>query len=68
MFIRDPGSVFFFIPDPNVFHTGSRIRIKEIKYFNRRKMTTVIDQDIAMYYTYFESALILTKWFLSTLK
>ncbi len=33
--ILDPGSEFFpsWIPDPNSFHPGSRIRIKEIKYF-----------------------------------
>jgi hypothetical protein len=29
-----PGSQFFSIPDPNSFHVGSRIRIKEFKYFN----------------------------------
>jgi hypothetical protein len=34
--IPDPGSDFFpsRIPDPNCLHTGSRIRIKEFKYFN----------------------------------
>ncbi len=39
MFISDPGSDFFlsWIPDPNCFHPGSRIRIKEIKYFNPKK-------------------------------
>jgi hypothetical protein len=26
-----------FIPDPNFFHPGSRIRIKEFKYFNPKK-------------------------------
>jgi hypothetical protein len=39
--IRDvyPGSVFFpsRIPDPNCLHPGSRIRIKEFKYFNPKK-------------------------------
>ncbi len=37
MFIPDPGSDFFpsWIPDPNCLHTGSRIRIKELKYFNQ---------------------------------
>jgi len=36
MFIPDPGSEFFpsRIPDPNFFYPGSRIRIKEFKYFN----------------------------------
>ncbi len=37
----DPGSQFFpsRIPDPNFFHpgSGSRIRIKEFKYFNPKK-------------------------------
>jgi hypothetical protein len=39
MFIPDPGSVFFpsWIPDPNCLHPGSRIRIKEFKYFNPKK-------------------------------
>jgi hypothetical protein len=39
MFISDPGSDFFpsRIPDPNCFHPGSRIRIKEFKYFNPKK-------------------------------
>jgi hypothetical protein len=43
MFFRfpDPGSDFFpsRIPDPNFFHPGpgSRIRIKEFKYFNPKK-------------------------------
>jgi hypothetical protein len=34
-----PGSEFFpyRIPDPNLFYPGSRIRIKEFKYFNRKK-------------------------------
>jgi hypothetical protein len=34
-----PGSDFFpsRIPDPNCFHPGSRIRIKEVKYFNPKK-------------------------------
>jgi hypothetical protein len=33
--IPDPGSDFFpyWIPDPNFFHPGSQIRIKEFKYF-----------------------------------
>ncbi len=39
--IRDvyPGSDFFpsRIPDPNCLHPGSRIRIKEFKYFNPKK-------------------------------
>jgi hypothetical protein len=39
MFIPDPGSEFFTfrIPDPIFFHPGSRIRIKEFKYFNPKK-------------------------------
>ncbi len=39
MFIPDPGSDFFpsRIPDPTFFHPGSRIRIKEFKYFNPSK-------------------------------
>jgi hypothetical protein len=39
MFIPDPVSDFFpsRIPDPNCLHPGSRIRIKEIKYFNPKK-------------------------------
>ncbi len=37
MFIPDPGSDFFSIPDPNCLHPGSRIRIKELKYFNPKK-------------------------------
>ena len=28
---------FFSIPDPNFFNPGSRIRIKEFKYFNPKK-------------------------------
>jgi len=34
-----PGSEFFpsWIPDPIFFHPGSRIRIKEFKYFNQKK-------------------------------
>jgi hypothetical protein len=34
MFIPDPN---FSITDPKVFHPGSRIRIKEIKYVNPKK-------------------------------
>ncbi len=26
-----------FIPNPNIFHRGSRIRNKEFKYFNQKK-------------------------------
>jgi hypothetical protein len=39
MFIPDPESDFFpfRIPDPNCFHLGSRIRVKEFKYFNPKK-------------------------------
>ncbi len=39
MFIPDPVSDFFpsRIPDPNCLHPGSRIRIKEFKYFNPKK-------------------------------
>ncbi len=39
MFIPDPGSDFFpsWILDPNFFHPGSRILIKEFKYFNPKK-------------------------------
>ncbi len=40
--IRDiyPGSDFFpsRIPDPNCLHPGSRIRIKEFKYFKQKKL------------------------------
>ncbi len=37
--IRDvyPGSVFS-IPDPNFFHRGSRISIKEFNYFSKKKI------------------------------
>jgi hypothetical protein len=37
--IPDPGSDFFpsRIPDPNCLHPGSRILIKEFKYFNPKK-------------------------------
>jgi hypothetical protein len=35
MFNPDPN---FSIPDPNCFHPGSRIRIKEFKYFNPKKL------------------------------
>ncbi len=39
MFVPDPGSDFFpsRIPDPNCLHPGSRILIKEFKYFNPQK-------------------------------
>ncbi len=39
MFIPDPVSDFFpsRIPDPNCLHSGSRILIKEFKYFNPQK-------------------------------
>ncbi len=39
MFIPDPGSDFLpsRIPDPNRLHPGSRILIKEFKYFNQKK-------------------------------
>jgi hypothetical protein len=39
MFIPDPGSDFFpsQIPDPNCFRPGSRIPIKEFKYFNPKE-------------------------------
>ncbi len=39
MFIPDPGSEFFpsRISDPNCLHPGSRIRIKEFKYFKPKK-------------------------------
>jgi hypothetical protein len=39
MFIPDPGSDFFpsRIPEPNCLHPGSRILIKEFKYFNPKK-------------------------------
>jgi hypothetical protein len=37
MFIPDPGSDFFSIPDTNCLHTGSRIRIKEFEYFGPKK-------------------------------
>jgi hypothetical protein len=37
--LLNPGSDFFpsRIPDPNCLHPGSRIRIKELKYFNPQK-------------------------------
>ncbi len=35
--ILDPSFFPFWIPDPNFFHPGSRIRIKEFKFFNPRK-------------------------------
>jgi hypothetical protein len=35
-FARCCGSRMF-IPDPNFFHPGSRIRLKELKYFNPKK-------------------------------
>ncbi len=48
MFITDPGSKFFSsripepnffsFPDPNFFQPGSRIHIKEFKYFNPNKL------------------------------
>jgi hypothetical protein len=28
----------FFIPDPNFFHPGFRIRIKEFKYLSKKKL------------------------------
>jgi hypothetical protein len=34
--VVDPGRLSR-IPDPNFFHPGSRIRIKEFKYFNPQK-------------------------------
>jgi hypothetical protein len=39
MFIPDPGSYFFpsRILDPNCLHPGSRILIKEFRYFNPKK-------------------------------
>jgi hypothetical protein len=39
MFISDPGCDFFpsRIPDPNCLYPGSRILIKEFKYFNPKK-------------------------------
>jgi hypothetical protein len=41
MFIADPGTEFFHpesrIRDPNFFHPGSWIRLKELKYFNPKK-------------------------------
>jgi hypothetical protein len=41
MFIPDHGSDFFpfRIPDPNFFHPGSRIRIKEFKYLNHKMVS-----------------------------
>ncbi len=39
--VADPGCLsripLFSIPDPNCLHPGSRIRIKEFKYFNPKK-------------------------------
>jgi hypothetical protein len=39
MWIRNPADpVFFSIPDPNIYHPGSRTRIKEFKYFNPKNV------------------------------
>jgi hypothetical protein len=42
--VADPGSLsqirLFSIPDPNFSQPGSRIRIKEFKYFNFKKMVS----------------------------
>jgi hypothetical protein len=35
--VADPGCFCFYIPDPNFFHSGSRIRVKEFKYCNPPK-------------------------------
>jgi hypothetical protein len=35
----------FSIPDPNCLNPGSRIRIKEFKYFNPKKQIPVPDPD-----------------------
>ncbi len=45
MFIPDPGSRnrLFSIPDPNCLHPGSRILIKEFKYFNPQKSSKKYD-------------------------
>ncbi len=46
MFILDPGSDFFpsRIPDPNCLHPGSRILIKEFKYFNPQKIKKMVSK------------------------
>ncbi len=46
MFIPDPGSDFFpsWIPDPNCLHPGSRILIKEFKYFNPEKSKKMVSK------------------------
>ncbi len=46
MFIPDPGSDFFpsRIPDPNCLHPGSRILIKEFKYFNPKKSNKMVSK------------------------
>ncbi len=46
MFIPDPGSDFFpsRIPDPNCLHPGSRILIKEFKYFNPPKSKKMVSK------------------------
>jgi hypothetical protein len=44
--VHDTGTVVqccgtgMFIPDPSFFHLGSGIRIKELKYFNPKKMVS----------------------------
>ncbi len=43
MFIVHPGSGMF-IPDPTFFHPGSRIRIKEFKYFNPKKTKKMVSK------------------------
>jgi hypothetical protein len=37
--VADPGCLSR-IPDPTFFHPGSRIRIKDFKYFNPKKMVS----------------------------
>ncbi len=46
MFIPDPGSDFFRsrIPDSNCLHPGSRILVKEFKYFNPKKSKKMVSK------------------------
>ncbi len=46
--VADPGCLsrirIFSIPDPNCLHPGSRIRIKELKYFNPQKTKKIVSK------------------------
>ncbi len=46
MFIPDPGSDFFpsRIPNPNCLHPGSRILVKEFKYFNPKNSKKMVSK------------------------